>query len=196
MRHLEFDHWKFTRELWDSYQHSLSHLNHQTLIALQQQGLFISIPKEDAATFAAIRAGEINSLLLESKRARWIMDQWQPDSFTDLLILVSFLRLPYFYTHYSAFQTLVERRVKQSGYCQWPEAVRAILSATYGFPLFMEQVAEIVVTVTGLPLEECYSLLQRLKRKQVDLDQDLKTFLEAAQINEQDREIAWQLLIR
>jgi DNA polymerase III subunit alpha len=193
MRHLEFDHWKFTRELWDSYQHSLSHLNHQTLIALQQQGLFISIPKEDKATLSAIRAGEIDSVLLESKRACWLMAQWQPDSLKELLIVVSFLRLPYFYSHYSTFQTLVERKAQQSDLSHWPEAIRTILKETHGFPLFMEQVAEIIVAITGLPLEECYSLLQRLKRKQVDLDRDLNAFLEAAQLNGQDREIAWQL---
>jgi DNA polymerase-3 subunit alpha len=193
LRLLDFDHWRFTKELWDYHQQNLSQINHKALIALQRQGLFIAIPKDDPATFTALRIGKIESLLLESKLAHWMMAQLQPNSFNDLMVLVSFLRLPYFYTHYSAFQVLVERKTKQTELSPWPESIQTLLKDTYGFPLYIEQVAEIIMALTGYPLERCYSLLQRLKRKQVDFGQDVEEFLEAVQKHGGGREVAWGL---
>lgn len=194
MRLFDPDHGKFTKELWDYYQQHLSQLNQQTLVSLQkQQGFFIAIPANDPATFTALQSGSIESLLFDSKLARWLIRQIKPSTLQDLMVIVTFLRSPYFYTHYSAFLILAERKRDGVSNKDLPEAIQAILQPTYGFPIYLEQIAEIIVALTGYPLEYCYSLLQRLKRKSVDFTQDVEEFLAASTQHGAEREVAWGL---
>lgn len=154
-----------------------------TVSALRARGVPIdigSVPLDDQATFELLGRGETTGIFqLESSGMRDILTKLKPETFEDLIAVLSLYRPgPLGGVSIDDF---VQRRQGKKKVSYPHPLLEPTLKETYGLIIYQEQVMEIASTLAGFSLGEADILRRAMgKKKQEVMDEQRKSFVQGA----------------
>lgn len=149
-----------------------------------------NIPLNDKATFNLLKKGEtVGVFQLESPGMRDILRKLQPQSFEDLIAVLSLYRPgPLGGIDKDEF---IHRRHGKSEIRYLHPSLKPILKETYGVILYQEQVMEIARELAGFSLGEADILRRAMGKKEASvMDEKRRSFIEGAARKGVDEEAA------
>ncbi|KPJ50531.1 hypothetical protein AMJ40_02695 [candidate division TA06 bacterium DG_26] len=152
-----------------------------------------NLPLDDRATFSLLKKGEtVGVFQLESPGMRDILRKLQPESFEDLIAVLSLYRPgPLGGIDKDEF---IHRRHGKSSITYLHPSLKPILKETHGVILYQEQVMEIARELAGFSLGEADILRRAMGKKEASvMDEKRRSFIDGAKRKGVDEDAANQI---
>ncbi len=147
-----------------------------------------SVPLDDAATFSLLSSGDTAGVFqLESGGMRQMLTELRPASLDDVQAAIALYRPG----PMDSIPTYIENRKHPENVRYTVEALRPILSSTYGCIVYQEQVMSIFRTVAGYTFGHADIVRRAMSKKKADvLEAERADFLAGAEKNGIDNDTA------
>lgn len=128
----------------------------------------MSLTLDDKDTFELIKNGKTSGVFqLESSGMKDFIRRYRPDTFTDIINIISFYRPGPMAGN--QMNGLVKRKNKKEEIPILNEKLRDVLTETYGFIIYQEQVMQIANKIAGFTFAKADILRSAMSKKKIEL---------------------------
>ena len=151
------------------------------------------LPLNDKKTFSLLQKADTTGVFqLESRGMREYLKQLVPNRFEDIVSMNALYRPGAL--GMNMVQSYIERKHGREDVTYGHEAVKNILSPTYGVIVYQEQVMQIAQDLAGFSLGQADILRRAMgKKKKEEMEQQRSSFIEGSALNKVDKKYAGNL---